>query len=186
MTPLATTARPGADAPAIAIRPLGGGDFASYRALRLRGLAEHPEAFTSSAEEEATAEGDARIAARLGQAAHAPHDAVLGAFDGDALVGAVGLAVDTREKARHRAHVLGMYVVPERTRCGIGRALLDAAIGRARATPGLAGLTLTVTAGNDRALRLYERAGFAVVGRDPDAVRVAGVAHDKLLMYRRL
>jgi ribosomal protein S18 acetylase RimI-like enzyme len=186
VTPLPAIARPGADAPAIAIRQLGGADFASYRALRLRGLAEHPEAFTSSAEEEATPEGDARIAARLGQAAHAPHDAVLGAFDADVLVGAVGLAVDTREKVRHRAHLFGMYVVPERTRCGIGRALLDAAIGRARATPGLDGLTLTVTAGNDRALRLYERAAFAVVGRDPDAVRVAGVAHDKLLLYRRL
>jgi ribosomal protein S18 acetylase RimI-like enzyme len=178
--------RPGAGAPAIAIRPLVGGDFARYRALRLRGLAEHPEAFTSSVGEEATAEGDARIAARLEPSAHAPHDAMLGAFEGDVLVGAVGLAVDMREKACHRAHVLGMYVVPERARCGVGRALLDAAIERARATPGLAGLTLTVTAGNDGALRLYERAGFAVVGRDPDAIRVGGASHDKLLMYRRL
>jgi ribosomal protein S18 acetylase RimI-like enzyme len=186
VTPLATVVRLVAGAPAITIRLLGRADFAPYRALRLRGLAEHPEAYTSSAEEEATAEGDARIAARLGPSAQAPHDAVLGAFDGDALVGAVGLAVDMREKARHRAHVLGMYVVPERTRCGIGRALLDAAIERARATPGLAGLTLTVTAGNDGALRLYERAGFAVVGRDPDAIRVGGASHDKLLMYRRL
>jgi ribosomal protein S18 acetylase RimI-like enzyme len=186
VTPLATVVPHVPGAPGIAIRPLGRADLACYRALRLRGLAEHPEAFTSSADEEATPEGDARIAARLGQAAHAPHDAVLGAFDGDALVGAVGLAVDMREKASHRAHLLGMYVVPERTRCGIGRALLDAAIARARATPGLAGLTLTVTAGNDGALRLYERAGFAVVGRDPDALRVGGASHDKLLMYRRL
>jgi len=91
-----------------------------------------------------------------------------------------------RTKVRHRGHVVGMYVVPERARRGIGRALLDAQIDRARAIPGLAGLTLTVTAGNDGARTLYERAGFVVVGRDPDAVRVGVASYDKLLMYRRL
>jgi RimJ/RimL family protein N-acetyltransferase len=170
----------------IVIRTLGSGDFAQYRALRLRGLAEHPAAFTSSAEEEATAEGDARIARRLDPAPQAPHDAVLGAFEGDTLVGAVGLAVDMRAKVRHRGHVIGMYVVAERAGRGVGRALIEAQIERARAIPGLDSLVLTVTAGNDGAQRLYERAGFAVVGRDPGAVRIAGVAHDKLLMHRRL
>jgi len=170
----------------IAIRLLGRDDFAQYRRVRLRALAEHPEAFTSSADEEATAEGDARMARRLDPAPQAPHDTVLGAFDGDALLGTVGLAVDMRTKVRHRGHVVGMYVVPERARRGIGRALLDAQIDRARAIPGLAGLTLTVTAGNDGARTLYERAGFVVVGRDPDAVRVGVASYDKLLMYRRL
>ena len=170
----------------IAIRQLGPADFAQYRAVRLRALAEHPEAFTSSAEEEATAEGDARIARRLEAPASAPHDGVLGAFDGATLVGTVGLTVDMRAKTRHRGHVVGMYVVPECARRGIGRTLIDAQIERARALHGLDSLVLTVSAGNDGARRLYERAGFVVVGRDPGAVRVAGVAHDKLLMHRRL
>ena len=30
------------------------------------------------------------------------------------------------------------------------------------------------------------RAGFALAGREPEAVRVAGVAYDKLIMFRRL
>jgi RimJ/RimL family protein N-acetyltransferase len=79
-----------------------------------------------------------------------------------------------------------MYVVPERTGEGIGRALLDALVARARAIPGLTGLVLTVTDGNGGARRLYERAGFAFAGREPEAVRVAGVAYDKLIMFRRL
>jgi ribosomal protein S18 acetylase RimI-like enzyme len=170
---------------AIAIRTLAPEDFAAYRRVRLRALAEHPDAFTSSADEEATPEGDARMARRLSPSASAPHDAMLGAFDGEALVGTIGMTVDMRAKCRHRGHVVGMYVVPERAGRGIGRALLDAQVDRARAVP-LAALTLTVTAGNAHAQRLYERAGFAVVGRDPDAVRVAGIAYDKLLMYRRL
>ena len=170
----------------VAIRPLGTGDFAQYRSVRLRALGEHPEAFTSSAEEEATPEGDARMARRLAPEAQAPHDSVLGAFDGTALVGTIGLAVDMRAKARHRGLVVGMYVVPECARRGIGRALLDAQIESARRIPGLDSLVLTVTAGNDGAKALYERAGFAVVGRDPGAVRVNGRDYDKLLMHRRL
>ncbi|HEX4883841.1 MAG TPA: GNAT family N-acetyltransferase [Casimicrobiaceae bacterium] len=167
------------------IRPLVPADFAAYRAVRLRALAEHPDAFTSSADEEASAEGDARMARRLSPPPSAPHDGMLGALDDGALVGTIGMTVDMRAKCRHRGLVVGMYVVPERAREGIGRALLDAQIARARAVR-LAGLTLTVTAGNARALRLYERAGFAVVGRDPDAMRVGDVSYDKLHLHMRL
>jgi len=170
----------------ITIRPLGPGDFAQYRGVRLRGLAEHPEAFSSSAEEEATPEGDARMARRLEPTPQAPHDGMLGAFDGDTLVGTIGLTIDMREKVKHRGLVVGMYVVPEHAGRGIGRALVDAQIERARGIPGLDSLILTVTDGNDGATRLYERAGFEVVGREPGAVRVCGVAYDKLLMHRRL
>ena len=41
---------------------------------------------------------------------------------------------------------------------------------------------LTVTADNHAARRVYERAGFAIVGREPHAIRVGGASHDKLLM----
>ncbi|HEX6945234.1 MAG TPA: GNAT family N-acetyltransferase [Casimicrobiaceae bacterium] len=163
------------------IRALGAGDFAAYRQVRLRALAEHPEAFTSSVEEEDSAAGDARLARRLAGSA----DRMLGAFEADALVGTIGLSVDPRAKVRHRGLVVGMYVVPEQCGRGVGRALVEAQIAQAR-TAGLSGLHLTVTAGNDAARRLYERAGFAVVGRDPDAMRITGVSYDKLIMYRPL
>lgn len=172
--------------PPVAIRPLVPDDFAAYRAVRLRGLAEHPEAFSSSYEEEATPAGDARIARRLAPSPEAPHDGMLGAFDGAALVGTIGLTVDMRAKLRHQGLVVGMYVVPERAGQGTGGALLAAQVERARRVPGLESLLLTVTAGNEGAQRLYERAGFAVVGREPRSVRVNGIYYDKLLMYRAL
>lgn len=170
----------------IAIRPLGPADFAAYRRVRLRGLAENPEAFSSSFEEEATAEGDARMARRLEPRAEAPHDGMLGAFDGDTLVGTIGMTVDMRMKLRHQGLVIGMYVVPERTGEGIGTLLLEAQIARASGVPGLTGLVLTVTRGNEAAQRLYERAGFVICGREPEALRVAGIAYDKVLMFRPL
>lgn len=167
----------------VTIRRLDANDVAAYHALRQRGLAEHPQAFTSSAEEEAASVD--KVAKRLASAANAP-DVVLGAFDGDRLVGVVGMSVDPRAKARHRGHVFGMYVAPEVAGTGIGRGLLDALVAHARACNGLDALVLTVTAENEHARRFYERAGFAAFGREPGAVRVGGRAYDKLHMIRWL
>jgi ribosomal protein S18 acetylase RimI-like enzyme len=168
----------------LVIRPLRQDDAQAYIALRLRGLAEHAEAFTSSAEEEARKPPSA-FATRLAGTPERPHDVVLGAFVGDALVGIVGMDVDPRAKVRHRAHVFGMYVPEEHAGRGIGRALLGALVARATGA-GLSQLVLTVTATNDAARTLYERAGFVAFGREPEAVVVNGVRHDKLHMIRFL
>jgi ribosomal protein S18 acetylase RimI-like enzyme len=111
---------------------------------------------------------------------------VLGAFDGAALVGTVGMSVDPRIKVRHRAQVFGMYVPAERAGRGIGRALLEALIARAAAIGTLDSLVLRVTSTNDRARSLYEHAGFSAYGCEPAAIRVQGVPYDKLMMVRWL
>jgi len=164
----------------IEVRTLAATDVDAYRALRQRGLAEHPEAFTSSADEEAALPGD-KLARRLASDAARPHDAVFGAFVGGELAGLCGIDVDMRAKVRHKGHVFGMYVPAERAGRGIGAALIERVVAHAR-EHGLKQLTLTVTAGNDAARRVYERAGFAIVGREPHAIRVDGRAHDKLFM----
>jgi len=173
-----------ADRPVVTIRALGAADAALYRALRLRGLAEHPDAFTSSAEEE-SAKSVATMAERLAPGPSGPQVAVFGAFAGDALVGLVGLERDRRIKVRHRGHVFGMYVPVEHCGRGIGQALLAAMIAHASAE-GMSHLVLTVTANNDHARHLYERAGFAPFGREPEAVIVGGRPYDKLHMIRFL
>jgi ribosomal protein S18 acetylase RimI-like enzyme len=166
------------------IRPLGPDDAEAYRALRLRGLAEHPDAFTSSAEEE-SAKSIAAMGERLAPAANGPRVVVFGALEDGRLVGLVGLEVDRRIKVRHRGYVFGMYVPAERSGRGLGRALLETLIAHAT-REGLAQLVLTVTATNAHARTLYERAGFGAFGCEPDAVIVAGKAYDKLHMIRFL
>lgn len=166
---------PAAPSPSFAIRRLEPADATAYRALRLRGLAEHADAFTSSFEEDSVkpvAETERRLAPDSG-------DTVWGALAGEALAGVVGLSREPRAKGRHKAMVFGMYVAPEFGGRGIGRALLGHLIAEARRQPGLEQLLLTVTDGNDRARRLYEHAGFRSFGIEPAAIRIGDRYHGK-------
>jgi RimJ/RimL family protein N-acetyltransferase len=167
------------------IRPLAGDDVDAYRALRLRGLAEHPEAFTSSTGEEA-AKPVSWLSTRIAASPGSPANVVLGAFADDVLVGIVGLDVDPRAKVRHKGHVFGMYVPSEHARGGVGERLVAALIAHAERFPALSQLVLTVTADNLPAVRLYGRAGFLPFGREPEAVVVDGRRYDKLHMIRYL
>jgi len=150
------------------IRRLGPGDAAAYRALRLQGLRDHPDAFTSSHDEE-SAKPLAVTASRIG--ADSP-DRVYGAFRGNTLCAVVGLGCETRAKARHKGVVFGMFVAPTDVGHGVGSALLAHAIDAARREAGLTQLVLTVTDTNAAAVRLYERAGFRSFGVEPRAIRV--------------
>ena len=148
------------------IRPLAPADASAYRSLRLRGLREHPEAFTSSYEEVAQQplqSSESRLASA--------HNRFWGAFQGSELCGAVGLEREGRAKVLHRAKVVGMYVAPEATGQGVGLRLLQALLAHSRAA-GLESLVLTVTDGNDAARRLYERCGFRSFGIEPRAIKV--------------
>lgn len=163
----------------VTLRLLAPDDAPAYRALRLRALTEHPEAFTSSAEDEAE-KPLAWSVQRLGADAARPHDFFIGAFRGGLLVGMVGLQGQYRPKERHNATVVGLYVAPEAAGQGLGWALMQALLARARALPGLAQLDLTVTEGSPKAQGLYARCGFAVWGVLPRAIRVAGRDHAKV------
>jgi ribosomal protein S18 acetylase RimI-like enzyme len=163
------------------IRRLQLTDAPLYRAFRLRGLREHPDAFTSSFEEENArplADTEARLAA-------AGSEKLWGAFIDGELAGMVGLSHETRIKNRHKACLVGMYVAGEFSGRGLGRALVDAVLKDARAC-GVELLVLTVTDSNRAACALYTRAGFSAFGIEPDAIRVDGVSFGKQHMVLQL
>lgn len=142
-----------------------------YRALMLQAYTQHPQVFSSSAAERA-ALPLSWWASRLDAAADA-REVVLGTFDGQQLVGVVGVGFESREKLRHKATLFGMYVAPQARQQGQGAALVQAALACARARSGIRLVQLTVTQGNQAAQALYERFGFAVFGLEPQAVAVA-------------
>lgn len=163
------------------IRRLTPDDAPTYRALRLRALHEHPEAFTSDWED-ASARPPEESRQRLASAGVR----FWGAFDDAAtLVGMVGLECASRAKQRHKGTVVAMYVAAEAAGRGVGRALLQALVAHA-VEMGLTDLVLTVTDGNARALRIYEQAGFVAFGIEPRAIRVDGRMFAKVHMHRAL
>ena len=167
------------------IRRLGEADLGAYKSLRDEMLAAHPEAFTSDAEAERD-KAASGYASRFGLDGSDAAVFALGAFVGARLVGAMACERDGRAKVRHIGHLIGMMVRPQARRAGIGRALLEACIAEAHKVPGLEMLTLSVTATNADAVRLYGRAGFVRYGTQPRAIRLDGRYHDKDLMVLSL
>ena len=167
---------------AVAIRLLTALDLPAYKALRDEMLEAHPEAFTSDAHEERAKEPTDYLH-RLGLDRRERGQFVLGAWRGERLLGAIGCERDPRRKGRHIGHIIGMMVRPEARSCGIGRGLLQGLIGECRQIEGMEVLTLTVTAGNTPAVRLYEDSNFSVYGNLRRAIRLeTGQYHDKLHM----
>jgi ribosomal protein S18 acetylase RimI-like enzyme len=96
----------------------------------------------------------------------------------------VGLTRSQRLKERHKASVVGMYVAPEATGRGMGRALLTELLARADRVDGLRQIQLVVTSKNDAARHLYESVGFRCYGREIEGLCVDGVFYDADLMAR--
>jgi ribosomal protein S18 acetylase RimI-like enzyme len=68
---------------------------------------------------------------------------------------------------------------------GVGRALVEAAVARARAWPGLAQIVLGVAAHNTAARRLYRSLGFEVFALERRALRLSDrdVDEEHLVLY---
>lgn len=140
------------------------------RDIRLASLHDAPGAFASTYEREATlTEADwlRRISGGGTFLAYAPE---LGA----APVGIVG----GYEAEPGTTELISMWVSPAARGHGIGRALVEAVIGRARAR-GMSRVHLWVAEGNGNARALYERCGFVSTGERqplPSNVQVTELA----------
>ena len=148
---------------AASVAALTASDAAAYNDFFRQGALAHPDTLRISA---------ADIAAAPFKTEHA-EGATFGARD-DAgrLLGVVTVEREAgREKRRHIAWVLRMYVAKASSGRGVGRALLRAALRRARELPGVAKVNLTVAAHNESAVALYESEGFRTIAREPDAFR---------------
>ena len=148
------------------IRQMKPSDASQVFALRRKSIMEAPMAFVASPEDDAASSVEV-VRELLG---HAPDSVVFGAECGE-LVGMLGVFREKAAKAAHKVRFWGMYVVPEYRGNNIGSQLLRSALLHARRLEGVAIVNLTVAETANSARRLYERAGFAVWGLEPDAIR---------------
>ena len=166
------------------LRRLVPADAATYRQLMLQAYAAHPDAFTSSVAERSALPlswWESRLAVGDGV-----HEVVWGAFAGDQLSGVAGLSFESRAKARHKATLFGMYLLPETRGKGLGEQLVHALLDHVRSRPAVKQVLLTVTQGNASAVALYTRCGFVAWGVEPDAVAVGGGFVSKVHMVWRV
>ena len=163
------------------IRPLTEADAGRYWPLRLRALHEEVGAFGSSYEEQCDRTED-MVVERLREQTSGDNF-LLGAFLGDELVGIVALGRETALKMRHKAGVYQVYVAPEARGLGLGRQLLEALLARARETPGLEQVLLSVSTTQEAARALYAAVGFEPYGLEHRALKLPdGTALDEELM----
>jgi ribosomal protein S18 acetylase RimI-like enzyme len=160
------------------IRRLTPSDAAAFQTLRLASLLDTPIAFGSSHGEESSTSLQS-VAARL--ESH-PDRGVFGAFDGDTLVGIVGLGRESLLNLSHKAFIWGMYVSSAYRHRGIAKELLAAAIAFAKTNPAIRQINLCVNASATPAVGLYQSMGFLTYGHEPDAMLVHGTLYDELHM----
>ena len=162
------------------IGQLAASDAPRYRELMLHAYAAAADAFTSTPEERA-AEPDSWWIKRI-----ADPDGLsvaLGAFHDGALVGTVTIEFSAKPKIRHKAHLIGMFVRESCRGLGAGAQLVDAALQVARARQGVAVVNLTVTEGNEAAIKLYEACGFRSFGVEPKAIATTAGYRSKMHMW---
>lgn len=167
----------------MSIRRLVQSHASEYRALMLEAYELHPDAFTSSVAERAILPlswWESRL-----KEDPLSSELVLGAFHEGQLAGVAGLSFQSREKARHKATLFGMYVPFRLRNHGLGRQLVHAALAQARARPDIKLVQLTVTHGNRAAQTLYEKCGFVQFGLEPFAVAVGAEFVSKVHMWRK-
>ena len=160
------------------IRRLGLGDVAEYRAIRHEALANHPEAFVSTAEAFAQ-KTDAEIRQTLDALT------VFGAFLPDGTLGGINAFMRHEgAKERHRGWMIQVYVRPEHRGSGMAAALVEHLVEHARRH--VLQIHLGVWSENLPAIKLYQRLGFELYATEPRYLFVNGRFIDEHLMVRFL
>ena len=160
------------------IRRLTRDDGEAYRAIRLEALTNHPEAFAVSPEAFASRSLD-DLRAQMDR------QAFFGAETDDGeLAGIIAYFRDTGERERHRGWLIQVYLKPSMRGTGCAEALIEAAVAHARTE--VLQVHLGVGTQNAPAIRLYQKAGFAIYGTDLRALFVNGRYIDEHLMVRFL
>ena len=148
----------------IVIRRLQPHEAPLYRSIRLACLKNAPDNFGSTYEEEVNT-------SKLKFESHIEHGTderfMFGAFDHGELIGIVGFDRVERQRARHRAEVVQVYVDAKYRGQNIGEKLLRGLVERAFSLEGIEQLQLSVIAGNQAAIKMYEKVGFKAFGLQP-------------------
>jgi len=162
------------------VRRFAAHEWRAYRAPRLRALRDSPDAFGSTLAREEAFPDDEWVQ-RLAKGAASPMDFPLIAEDDSRPVGLAWVRIDPVNAAV--AELYQVWDDPVYRRRGVGRLVIDSALGWARSS-GVRQMLLSVALGPGSALEFYRRLGFVEVGA-PEPLRSGSTAR-KQAMQRTL
>ena len=155
------------------IRHLQEQDWELWKEIRLEALKLHPEAFTSSYEEEYLwVDEDFKQ--------NLVKSDIFGAFFNNSLVGVAGFFIVERQKLKHRGLLFAFYVQKESRGQGVADRLLTTITDHARQRA--LQLHCSANAENESALKLYQKHGFQIYGTVPRSLKVGETFYDEHLM----
>ena len=158
-------------------------DSKLYREIRLDALKRFPENFGSSYEAESL---KPKLAFEIVIEQQAGNNFMIGAFDGDNLIGICGFAQETGPKIQHRGLIIQMYIQPEFQGKKLGQQLLQTAIAEAFKIPEVEQLALGVISHNLSAAKIYACAGFTEFGMQPNYIKIGDkYLHQRLMLLDR-
>ncbi|MFA6301754.1 MAG: GNAT family N-acetyltransferase [Legionella sp.] len=158
----------------LAIKLLTAADLSCLKQIRQQALEEEPQAYGQTLIE-FFEQGDAY--------AFEAENGVVGAFDGDRLLGMLGFYVKNSEKQRHKLYLWGLYVAGESRGQGIGRSLIHY-VGAFVAKDSIRQILVHVIVPNEALLGFYNSCGFELMSSESDAYFFEGKSWEQVLLVR--
>ncbi len=146
------------------IRFLEKNDTLIYRKLRLSSLKESPFAFSDSYEDQVH-KSILDFQLEIEKKGDTLESFTLGAFTNEnQLIGFVKYKRDHRSKARHRASLFSLYVLPNHRGKGIAKKLINNLIKTIEPISGIEQLQLSTIISKNSLIEFYESFGFEILG----------------------
>jgi ribosomal protein S18 acetylase RimI-like enzyme len=163
----------------IIIRKLQPHESAIYREVRLACLKNASAYFGSTYEEEVL---NPKLTFETFIEDDSLDHVMFGAFDEERLIGTTGFNRMARQRAMHRGEVVQVYVDSNYRGQNIGESLIRGVLNYAFRLDCIEQVQLSVVAGNQTAIKLYEKVGFKTFGVQSRYFKVGDTYMDQQFM----